>query len=456
MLKKNDIIEIEITDITNLGFGVGRFDGQIVFASGAVTGDYASVKIIKVNKSYAIARVEKIIKSSPHRCEGFCHHKSCKSCAYKEINYSHELSLKGETIRAAFHSQNLDGVTVESVTPSPSERAYRNKAQYPIAKATDGSFVIGFYAPKSHRVTDAVSCPLAPDVFAKINTALAQFFKEQDYTAYDEESGIGLLRHIYLRRSEKLGEVLLTLVINGDSLPKSDELIAMITAKFPEIVGILINVNKENTNVVLGRKYITLYGKEYIRDELCEVDLKITAPSFYQVNHDATELLYSKARELADLHKSDTLLDLFCGIGSIGLSMASDAAELIGIEIVDAAVECAKENAKNAGIENAHFYAGDATQTELLLANAEEKLGRKILPDVVILDPPRAGCDEKLVDFVSSLNPKRIVYISCNPQTLARDTKRFFENGYTTDKVFGFDLFPKTGHVESVLCLTKA
>ena len=228
-----------------------------------------------------------------------------------------------------------------------------------------------------------------------------------------------------------------------------------ITKKFKSIVGILINENKENTNVVLGKKYTLLFGRDYINDTLAGVNLKITAPSFYQVNHGATELLYAKARDLAQLKKSDTLLDLFCGIGSIGLSMAKDCGELIGIEIVESAVECARENARLAGIENAHFFAGDATETERLLANAEANLKRKISPDVIILDPPRAGCDERLVSFSASLSPERIVYISCNPTTLARDVKRFKENGYTCDTVWGFDLFPGTGHVESVVCLTR-
>ncbi|MBR2431675.1 MAG: 23S rRNA (uracil(1939)-C(5))-methyltransferase RlmD, partial [Clostridia bacterium] len=444
-----------ITDITNLGFGVGRHDGLVIFVSGAVPGDVAEVKIIKVNKSYAIARPEKIITPSDHRCSSNCPYSSCKSCAYKELNYSYELSLKKKTIENAFLAEGLKSVKVESVTPSKSEKEYRNKAQYPISITRDGEYVIGFFAPKSHRVTEAAACPLAPAIFGEINEALRAFFKKNRYTVYDEEKGEGLLRHIYLRRGEISGEVMLVLVINGASLPKSDELVALITERFPAVVGILINENKENTNVILGNKYTLLYGRDYILDTLAGVDMKITAPSFYQVNHGATELLYAKARELAELDKGDVLLDLFCGIGSIGLSMAEDAGELIGIEIVQSAVECAKENAAHAGLTNAKFFAGDAAETENLLSKAESALGRKIKPDVIILDPPRAGCDERLVRFAASLSPKRIVYISCNPTTLARDVKRFAESGYSCDTVFGFDLFPHTGHVESVVCLTR-
>ena len=455
MLKKNDTLTLEITDITNLGFGVGRCDGLVVFVSGAVPGDAAEVKVIKVNKSYAIARCERIITPSNHRCEGNCHLAACKSCAYKELSYSYELSLKENTIKSAFLAEGLSEIKVASVTPSPKEKEYRNKAQYPIAKTKDGDYIIGFYAPKSHRVTEAANCPLAPSVFGEINNTLREFFRKKDYTVYDEESGQGLLRHIYLRRGEISGEILLVLVINGRTLPDSDALVDLIRERFPAVVGILINENKENTNVILGEKYSLLYGRDYITDTLSGVELKITAPSFYQVNHGATELLYAKARELAALGKGDTLLDLFCGIGSIGLSMAEDAGELIGIEIVPSAVECALENAERRGITNAKFFAGDAAETEKLLSGAESALERKIKPNVIILDPPRAGCDERLVDFASKLMPERIVYISCNPTTLARDVKRFSEKGYFTDTVYGFDLFPHTGHVESLVCLQK-
>ncbi len=455
MLKKNDVLKLEITDITNLGFGVGRYEGQIVFVASSVPGDVAEVKIIKVNKSYAIGKAEKILIASPHRERDRCGYPQCKSCAYKELSYSYELSIKENTIRGAFKAEGLTDVKVIKTVPSPKGCEYRNKAQYPISKNKSGEYVIGFYAPKSHRVTEAAHCPLAPKIFGDINEALKEFFRENAYSVYDEESGQGLLRHIYLRRGEISGEILLTIVINGTSLSNSDKLVSLITERFPSVVGILINENKESTNVVLGKKYSLIFGRDYINDTLSGVKLKISAPSFYQVNHDATELLYAKARELAALKKDDTLLDLFCGIGSIGLSMASDCGELIGIEIVESAVECAKENAKEAGIENAHFFAGDASETEKLLSNAEASLGRKISPDVIVLDPPRAGCDEKLISFVAALNPKRIVYISCNPTTLARDAKRFSETGYFCDTVYGFDLFPGTGHVESVVCLSR-
>ncbi len=454
MLKKNDVLTLEITDITNLGFGVARHMGQIIFVSGAVTGDICEAKTIKVNKSYAIARAEKIISPSLHRCASNCTY-SCKSCAYKELSYEYELSIKENTIRGDFLAEGLSEIKVMPTVPSPKLSEYRNKAQYPISKTKDGEYIIGFFAPKSHRVFEAAACPLAPKIFGEINEALRAFFKEKNYTVYDEESGNGLLRHIYIRRGEVSGEILLTLVINGDKIPNSEELVRRICESFPAVVGILINENRENTNVILGEKYTVLYGKNYITDTLCGTELKITAPSFYQVNHGAAELLYNKASELANLKKSDMLLDLFCGIGSIGLSMADDAGELIGIEIVESAVECAKENAAKKGLCNASFFVGDATETERLLINAETELGKKISPNVIILDPPRAGCDEELIKFAAKLMPERIVYISCNPKTLARDVKRFSEYGYSTDTVWGFDLFPHTGHVETVVLLSR-
>ena len=455
MLKKNDILTLEITDITNLGFGVGRADGIVVFVGGTVPEDTAEVKIIKVASSYAVGRVEKFIKKSPIRVENRCDNKSCTACAYKCLSYERELAIKRADVVEAFRKAGLDDILVHEVTGSPEVVGYRNKAQYPIARDKSGEYIIGFFAPKSHRVTEARNCPLAPAVFCEILNTVAAFAKKYDLSVYDEERGSGLLRHIYLRRGEISGEILLTVVINGKKLPHADELVDTITKSFPDVVGILLNINEKNTNVILGDEFITIFGRDYIFDTLGGVNLKITAPSFYQVNRGAADLLYAKAKELAAPTKSDTLLDLYCGAGSIGLSMAKDAGEVIGIEIIDSAVKCANFNAENNGISCAKFYTGDAKDAEKLLERAEAERGEKITPDVIVLDPPRAGCDEKLVRYVASLSPKRIVYVSCNPQTLARDTVLFRELGYSAGEVFPFDLFPATGHVESVLCLER-
>jgi len=454
-MKKNDLLTVEIIDITNLGFGVAKIDGEVLFVADAVPGDVVCVKIIKTSSSFSVGRVENYLTRSPLRTDSRCQNKHCKSCAYKALGYEEEKRLKEESVRQIFKKAGLEEVKVLSLVGSPSLSGYRNKAQYPISKSKDGEYLIGFYAPKSHRVTEASDCILAPRIFSEINETLRLFFKKHSLSVYDEERGDGLLRHIYLRRGEISGEVLLTLVINGSSLPYSDELVKEIKENYPSVVGILLNENKKNTNVILGEKYTVLYGKNYITDTLSGVELKITAPAFYQVNHDAAELLYKKAKELADLTGEELLLDLYCGAGSIGLSMAKECREVIGIEIVESAVECAKENAEKNRIDNASFYAGDASDTEGLLARAERERGEKISPDIVILDPPRGGSTPELIKYVSNLSPKRIVYISCNPATLARDIVEFGKYGYCTDSVTPFDLFPATGHVESVVCLTR-
>lgn len=454
-LKKNDKITLTIDSVTNLGFGVGRHQGEVVFISGAVTGDVCEVKIIKCSSSFSVGRVEKFITLSDKRDSTRCGINKCKSCAYKCISYSEESRIKLESVEAAFIKSGLKDVKIGELISSPSLCGYRNKAQYPISKNCDGEYEIGFYAPKSHRVTEAADCPLAPAIFPEILNTLRAFFKTHSLTVYDEESGKGLLRHVYLRRGEVSREILITLVINGSSLPHSDELVREIRSYFPDVVGILLNVNRESTNVILGDKFITLWGQDYLTDTLAGVRLKITAPSFYQVNHDCAELLYAKARELADLKADDILLDLYCGAGSIGLSMAKNCLEVIGIEIVESAVECARHNARENGIENASFYTGDATDAERLLDNAEGTRGEKIKPNVVILDPPRAGTSDKLIGFIAKLQPERVVYVSCNPQTLARDIAEFIKHGYHPGTVTPVDMFPMTGHVESVVCLTR-
>ena len=452
--KKNEIYTVRIEDMTDLGFGVGHIDGAAIFVADTVIGDLVRAVIIKVNSSYIVGRATEYIEYGSMRCDPRCPEAGCRSCAYKRISYADEIGLKEEGVRRLFSRESVGGVSVAPATPSPSEHRYRNKAQYPIA-LVGGKYCVGFFAPKSHRVTPVVDCPLTPREFSEIASLLIEYFEEYKIPVYDEESGEGILRHLYLRRGEVSHEVLLTLVVTSFDLPATDALVESVKEKFPDVVGVLLNKNDKATNVVLGDEYKLLYGVPYIYDTLAGVRLKISAPSFYQVNHSACELLYAKARELAAPEKSDVLLDLYCGAGSIGLSMAADAGEVIGIEIVDSAVECARENAAANGIRNASFFTGDAANTERLLERAERELGRKISPDIIILDPPRAGCAEELIRFTASLSPKRIVYISCNPKTLARDVERYLELGYVADTVYPFDLFPMTGHVESVVCLKR-
>ena len=451
--KKNECYTVRIEDMTDLGFGVGHIDGAAVFVGDTVKGELVKVELIKVNSSYLVGRVLEIIERSPLRVSSRCPEERCRSCAYKNISYADEAAMKEEDVRRLFGRESLF-VPTAPLTPSPSETRYRNKAQYPIAKI-GGEYAVGFFAPKSHRVTPISDCPLTPDVFSEIVELLKEYFAKHDLSVYDEKSGKGLLRHIYIRRGEVSGEILLTLVVTDFNLPATDELVRTVCERFPDVVGILLNKNAEETNVVLGDEYKTIYGVPYIYDTLAGVRLKVTAPSFYQVNHGACELLYGKAKELAAPTEADTVLDLYCGAGSIGLSMAREAKEIIGIEIVESAVECARENARENGIANAHFYSGDASDTEKFLDIAEASLGRKINPDIIILDPPRKGSTEELIRFTARLDPKRIVYISCNPKTLARDMEEYKRLGYIAEMVYPFDLFPMTGHVESLVCLTK-
>ena len=386
MLKKNETLELEINDITNLGFGVGKHDGQVVFVNDAVPGDVVTAKIIKITSSYAVAKLEKLIRPSKKRCEGRCENKLCHACPYKNLSYEEELNLKTESVKAIFKKAGLSEIEVANTIASPTPTAYRNKAQYPVAKNKNGEYVIGFYAPKTHRVTPAIDCPLAKRGFSDILNTLKSIFEKTDISVYDEECGKGLLRHIYLRVNDDFSEVLLTLVINGNALTGEEIFKNELSKKHPEIKGFLINTNTENTNVILGDRWRTVYGKDYINDTLAGVALEISAQSFYQVNHASCETIYKKARELAELQKSDTLLDLYCGLGSIGLSMAKDCRELIGIEIVPEAVACAERNAKQNGIKNAHFYASDAKDADKILDSAERLLGKKITPDVEASD----------------------------------------------------------------------
>ena len=453
-IRKNETYEVKITDLSNLGYGVGRIGDLVVFVSGAVDGDRVLSKIIKVTKSYAVGRLEKLIRPSVYRLPSPdpCPARGCGGCAYRAIAYAHELELKRGAVAAAFRRAGLSDVTVLPVLSTGKTAGYRNKAQYPVTGSCDEP-IIGFFAPKSHRVTDARRCPLQPTLFGEILDEIAREIREYEIPPYDEETHTGLLRHIYLRSSKDEKEVLLTFVLNGETLPHADRVVRELTERFPALVGIGININREKTNVICGDKYQTLWGKDEITDELAGVTLSFSAASFYQVNRDAAELLYRRAKEIADFKGDELLLDLFCGVGSIGLSMADAVREVVGIEVVPDAVRCANENARANGIKNAAFFAGDATNTEQLLAGAETALGKTLSPDAVILDPPRKGCDEKLLAFLSDRGIPKIVYISCNPETLSRDAAYLTRRGYALSEITPVDLFPRTGHVECVVRL---
>ena len=459
-MQKNEIVTLKIEEINNLGCGVGHLQmpdggrGIVVFVHGAVTGDEVEAKIIKVNKSYLVARLERFIAPSPYRETGeVCEAKGCGGCVYQRIRYDHECELKRDYVQNAFRKAGLADVVVEDVRSTGVLCGYRNKAQYPVQKGKNG-MEFGFFASSSHRIVPAKECRLQPKLFSEIAEYVCRFADRVGMTAYDEQTGKGFLRHLYLRYGQATGEVMLCLVANGKGFAAEKRLIAELREHFPQIKSLYLNTNTKNTNVVLGQEYRLLDGRAWIKDDLCGVRFRISPGAFYQVNHDACELLYGIAKEKAALTGKEKLLDLYCGIGTIGLSMADRAGEIVGIEIVEEAVKCANENAERNGVKNAYFYCGDASDANLLLANAERAHG-SLDGATVIMDPPRKGSTPALIEYLAKRNFQRIVYVSCNPDTLARDCVLFRNLGYEIGTVTPVDMFPRTGHVESLVCLTR-
>ena len=454
-LVKGAELLLEVTDLNNLGCGVARApDGRAVFLAGAVAGDTVRALIIKVNKTFAVGKVQEVVSASPHRVDGYCGAPaSCGGCVYRYLSYEKELELKRGTVLHAFRKAGLSDVEIAAVRHTGELKGYRNKAEYPITGGKNGLFG-GFYAQKTHRVVPAEDCALQPAVFGEILRFFCEFYTQKGVSAYDEETGKGLLRHLYLREGKSTGELMVCPVLNGKELPHALEFVGKLIEKFPRVTSVVLNENTKRTNLILGQKYHTLYGNPYVEDVLCGKRFRIAPASFYQVNHDAAELLYGLATEQTGLDGNGLLLDLYCGAGTIGLSMAERARELIGIEIVPDAVACANVNKSPNGVKNASFYCGDAADAKGLLAPVERERG-ELHPDVVVLDPPRKGCDKQLLDFLAAREVPRIVYVSCGPDTLARDCAILRAYGYEIGTVTPVDLFPRTGHVESVVCLTR-
>ncbi len=457
MICKNDLFEIEIVDLNNLGSGVGHTtDGMTVFVPGAVTGDRVSVRAIKVTKTYAVAKLESVLSPSPYRAGSDCPASlSCGGCVYRHVNYEYEKECKQNYVRSAFRKVGLQDVPVGKVRSVGVLAGYRNKAQCPVGVDRNGKLFAGFFAANTHRVIPIADCRLTPPLFGEICRAVCRLCDSAAVSAYDEQTGKGLLRHIYLRQNT-VGEVMLCLVVNGRELPREKALTDEICKQFPQIVSLYINVNRQNTNVILGEDYRLLAGLPYLEDTLCGLRFRISPQSFYQVNHDACELLYGIAKEKADLSGGECLIDLYCGIGTIGLSMIDRAKSLVGVEIVPEAVECAKENAALNNIANATFLCADLSETEKMLARVAKETGGDFSDSVVILDPPRKGTTRALIEEIAQNGVPKVVYISCNPDTLARDCVIFRENGYEVGEVTPVDLFPRTGHVESVVLMSRA
>lgn len=446
-MQKNDRIEIEITDMTAEGSGVGRYGGMAVFVPCTAVGDKALVLVLKVKKTYAFGKLLEIIVPSPDRKENDCPtFNRCGGCVYRHISYEAECRIKKTKVYEAV--KRIGGIDLKpkEIIKSPSPDCYRNKAQYPVAE--DGS--LGFYSFHSHRIIPCGECRLQPKIFGEITAVITSFIREKSISVYNEETHKGLLRHIYLRLAEKTGEIMAVAVINGEKLPYKEDLINRLLSVCGEkLKSVQLNINREKTNVILGDKCRVLYGGEYITDVLCGIKVRLSPLSFYQVNRATAEKLYKKAAGYAE-PEGKVILDLYCGAGTIGLSMAQKAKRIIGAEIVPEAVEDARYNAKLNGIENAEFICSDAAKAATLLKE------RGLKPDAIILDPPRKGCSAELIDTVAKdFSPERVVYVSCDPATLARDIKLFGESGYSLLEYTPVDMFPRTSHVESVVLLTK-
>ena len=451
MLNKNEIINITITSATADGNGVGHTDeGIAVFVPLSVIGDKLLVKILKLKKTYAFAKIEKILEPSVSRILPDCSYfEKCGGCVWRHINYEEECKIKQQRVVDAV--ERIGGIHTDfrSIIRCNNTLRYRNKAQFPIGKDRDGNIQIGFYAFHSHRIIDCDDCLLQPEVFSKVTRITRKFIADTNADIYDERTGKGRLRHLYIRLGELTDELMVCYVVNGNGLKQEDLLVKMLREELPNLKTVIFNSNRENTNVVLGKKNRIAYGNGYITDRLCGLNLKISPFSFWQVNRSQAEKLYLKAKEYANLKSDEILLDLYCGTGTIGLTMAQDCKTLVGVEIVEDAVKDANVNAKLNGIDNAKFICSDA-------ASAVKTLQAEGLsPDVVILDPPRKGCGEELSETVSKMQPKRIVYVSCDPATLARDLKYFGERGYVTKEITPCDMFSRTAHVESVCLIEK-
>ena len=449
-LKKNDDLRLSITAFSALGTGIGRHNGFTVFVDGAVPGDVIDAHVIKVKPTYAVGIVKRIVTPSPDRIDPDCPAaERCGGCSFRALRYEAELTYKKQKVQDALRRIGGLELEVEDVLSVGETAHYRNKAQFPVALGPDGRTRIGFFAKKSHRVVDCRDCALQPPSFAPLLDAVARWAAESGVTVYDEETHKGLLRHIYLRKGMTTGETMVCLVVTRDRVPRTDALIGDLLALDPSVCSVVLNVNPDKTNVVLGARCVTLFGKDEIEDVLCGLRFSISPLSFFQVNPKATELLYGKAAEFAALTGSETLLDLYCGAGTIGLSMAARAKAIIGAEIVPQAVENARQNAARNNIANVRFLCADAA------AAAKQLKQEGVRPDVIVLDPPRKGCDESLIRTVAAMAPDRVVYVSCDPATLARDCKRFAVLGYKAERAVAVDLFPRTVHCEVVALITR-
>ena len=444
-LKENSIYTGTVEGYSSEGLGIVRLDGAVVFVPGTVRGEEIDLRITKVMKTCAAGEVVKLRKPSPERTKPECpYFGQCGGCDFQHMSYTEELRAKRQRVQDALTRLGGTDLQVEEILGAKDPTHYRNKSQYPVGPGG----TIGFYKARSHQVVGVDRCLIQSEVSDKTARAVGDWMRRYKISAYDERTGKGLVRHLYVRVNRK-GESLCCVVANGKQLPREPELAAFVRAAAPRTVGVVLNTNTKKGNVILGDKYRTLWGQDFLMDTLCGLRFKLSVPSFYQVNRDQAEVLYGKALEFAGLTGEETVLDLYCGTGTITLCMAAKAKKVIGAEIVPPAIADAKENAARNGIENAEFFCGDAAD----IAAKLEQDGLR--PDVITVDPPRKGLSPEVIASVAAMGPERVVYVSCDPATLGRDVKLFAELGYRAIRACAVDMFPGTRHVETVVLLSK-
>ena len=446
--KKNSVHVLTIEGYTAEGAGVARLDGRVVFVPGTIAGERWEVRLLKVTKNAAWGKALRPLESSPERVGPDCPcSPRCGGCQFRHMSYQEELRAKHCRVSDAL--RRLGGVELDipPVLGAETPLRYRNKVQFPVSPGPNGP-AIGFYRARSHDVVDAEDCLLQPKAASALRRSVKTWMAQYHIPPYDERTGKGLLRHLYVRTNQA-GEALCCLVINGKKLPRGRALIDLLQQAVPGLTGVVVNVNTRNTNVILGEESFTLWGRDFLEETLCGRTFRLSVPSFFQINRAQTERLYAAAVDFAGLTGRETVLDLYCGIGTISLCMAAGAGRVIGAEVVPQAVEDARENARRNGINHAEFFCGDAGQIAWKLS------GEGVRPQVVCVDPPRKGLSPDVPPIIAGMGPERIVYVSCDPATLGRDVARFAALGYRTVRVQPVDLFPRTAHVETVVLLQR-
>lgn len=447
MLIQNRIYTATITDYTIQGQGIAHVEGCAVFIPNAIAGEVCEIQITKAAKTWAAGRIRRILEVSPHRVNRACpQSKLCGGCAFQHMDYQEECRLKAERVRQALNRLGGEALKTMDLLPAPETRRYRNKAQYPVAQEKQRAMA-GFYREGTHQV---VSCPqcgiLAPEMDA-VRDAVVDYMNQYRVSAYDEGSGTGLVRHIYVRKGWVSGQLLVCLVVNGTRLPRQEALLERLQ-RIPGFATLVLSVHQKPGNAVLGNTFHTLYGPGWIEDTLCGLTFRLSPRSFYQVNHDQAERLYALAIAGAGIQKTDVVLDLYCGVGTITLAMAKAAGRVIGVEVEPQAVADAQDNARRNGVQNAEFFCGDAGQAALSLRE------QGLTPDVVVVDPPRKGLSPDVIQALTQMSPRKIVYISCDPATLARDVALLKEQNFRLLEARAVDMFPRCAHVETVAWLS--